>query len=94
MEKECADEMPFNPFYIGPHPSQACSNSKPAVETGRQCSPNYTDTQSLAANPPGPHSSSSQADCSQTTKGNTPAKPAAAPAAAPCGHYPCNDVRR
>ncbi|KAH8416545.1 hypothetical protein KR222_008948 [Zaprionus bogoriensis] len=30
------DDQPFNPFYIGPHPSQACA----ATETpARECSP-------------------------------------------------------
>ncbi|KAH8354708.1 hypothetical protein KR084_003040 [Drosophila pseudotakahashii] len=32
-----SDDKPFNPFYIGPHPSKACAI--PEIP-GRQCSPN------------------------------------------------------
>ncbi|EDW07447.1 uncharacterized protein Dmoj_GI14865 [Drosophila mojavensis] len=97
MVNECAEDMPFNPFYVGPHPSQACTRTEPAVENVRQCSPISTDTKCPAVSAPGPQSNSSQAAVSQTSKGKTPATPAAAPAApaaAPCGPYPCNDVRK
>ncbi|XP_017045787.1 collagen alpha-2(I) chain [Drosophila ficusphila] len=32
-----SDDVPFNPFYIGPHPSKACAV---AEAPGQQCSPN------------------------------------------------------
>lgn len=36
----CDDELPFNPFYIGPHPSQACAAT---ATPPRQCCPDHTD---------------------------------------------------
>ncbi|XP_017145948.1 uncharacterized protein LOC108158224 [Drosophila miranda] len=35
-----AEDKPFNPFYIGPHPSKACAI--PEIE-GQQCSPNCVE---------------------------------------------------
>ncbi|KAH8305850.1 uncharacterized protein [Drosophila kikkawai] len=40
-----SDDTPFNPFYIGPHPSDACAI--PEVP-GRQCSPDCQDCQDSA----------------------------------------------
>ncbi|KAH8257243.1 hypothetical protein KR038_005991, partial [Drosophila bunnanda] len=42
-----SDDVPFNPFYIGPHPSKACA--APEVP-GQQCSPDCQDGQENSAN--------------------------------------------
>ncbi|XP_002100891.3 uncharacterized protein LOC6525052 [Drosophila yakuba] len=41
-----SDDKPFNPFYIGPHPSKACAI--PEIP-GRQCSPNCQEQVQPAA---------------------------------------------
>ncbi|KAH8293401.1 hypothetical protein KR054_000066, partial [Drosophila jambulina] len=35
-----SEDIPFNPFYIGPHPSKACAVPEPPVQ---QCSPDCQD---------------------------------------------------
>ncbi|XP_020808912.1 uncharacterized protein LOC110184653 [Drosophila serrata] len=42
-----SDDVPFNPFYIGPHPSKACA--APEVP-GQQCSPDCQDGHEDSAN--------------------------------------------
>ncbi|XP_016995126.2 uncharacterized protein [Drosophila takahashii] len=41
-----SDDKPFNPFYIGPHPSKACAI--PEIP-GRQCSPSCQPPEGQAA---------------------------------------------
>ncbi|XP_017076949.1 uncharacterized protein LOC108111851 [Drosophila eugracilis] len=50
------DDQPFNPFYIGPHPSKACAI--PEIP-GRQCSPNCQPPEGQATTKPSPYCPSS-----------------------------------
>ncbi|XP_016986989.1 uncharacterized protein LOC108050019 [Drosophila rhopaloa] len=48
-----SDDKPFNPFYIGPHPSKACAI--PEIP-GQQCSPNCQPPEGQAKSSPAAHS--------------------------------------
>jgi len=52
-----SDDKPFNPFYIGPHPSRACAI--PEIP-GQQCSPNCQPPEGQAAPAPRPDAQDAQ----------------------------------
>ncbi|KAH8239526.1 hypothetical protein KR032_005141 [Drosophila birchii] len=65
-----SEDVPFNPFYIGPHPSKACAAPEPPVQ---QCSPDCKDAQEDLAK---------QASASASAP---PAVPSAAPSCGQAG---------
>lgn len=91
-EKDC-EEMVFNPFYIGPHPSKACTTTNNAANTtentAHQCSPESPDSKSSSE-----QQDNSQLGVTQTAAGNAKEAPAAAAESVACPSYPCNDVRK
>ncbi|XP_034471850.1 uncharacterized protein LOC117779686 [Drosophila innubila] len=84
------DDKPFNPFYIGPHPSMACA----VTETPpRQCSPDCPEKDGeggKAESLENASSSGAQGTKDATNSNNTGEKANDEP---PCCTYPCREGR-